>query len=162
MKILPRHNGVGWRPLDGVNGCVFHYFNFIRRAERIRPGVGLRQTNGGLKKLLKHESLWRFVFNSKKYSVSRNNAYGVIPRKAQPLTETNEFSSLATAADMPPRCVGLSWPVWEKSSKHHHYVQSSVFVKRRSVFSHFEFVNVTYLKLFKFVNIFLEYVLKQF
>ena len=47
MKILPRHNGVGWRPLDGVNGCVFHYFYFFRRAERIRPGVGVWHTNGG-------------------------------------------------------------------------------------------------------------------
>ena len=67
VKILPRHNGVGWRPLDGVNGCVFHYFYFFRRAERIRPGVGLRQTDGGLNTLSERESLWRFALKNKHF-----------------------------------------------------------------------------------------------
>ena len=47
-------------------------------------------------------------------TLCRNKTNAVVPRPTQSLTETNELTSLATAADMPPRCVGLSWPVHEK------------------------------------------------
>ena len=67
------------------------------------------QPDGGhVKDCLKRESLWRFTF---KFQSCRNKINAVVPRHTQPLTETNELSSLATAAAMPPRCVGLSWPV---------------------------------------------------
>ena len=47
-------------------------------------------------------------------TLCRNKTNAVVPRPTQSLTETNELTSLATAAAMPPRCVGMSLPVYEK------------------------------------------------